>query len=116
MKKENELEKLFRANQNKYSERPSPAAWKELSRRLESHRSHQRSSFNPMIAAATIIALVGTIALLMLFSDNKKSKQYANNRPIELKELPSVAPDAKVKIMMEFTREYHERLSNPLGD
>lgn len=113
MKKENELEKLFRANQNKYAERPSPAAWKKLNRRLEQYK-RERSAFSPMVAAATIIAIVGIIALLTLFTGKKRNVQYADNRPMELRELPPVSPNAKIKVVMEFTREYHERLSNPL--
>ncbi len=115
MKKENKLDQLFRANQNRYAERPSPAAWQKLSSRLDQHK-RERSAFNPMVAAASIIALVGIIALLTLFAGKKSSIRYADNRPKELRALPPVAPDAKVKVVMEFTRTYHERLSNPLGD
>ncbi len=115
MKKDKKIDELFRANQHRYSERPSPAAWRELNRRLEENR-RKNPIFNPMAAAATIIAIVGIIALLTLFAGNKKSLHYADNRPQELKELTEVPNDARIKIVMEFTREYHDRLSNPLGD
>lgn len=114
MEKDKDLNKLFRANQNNYSERPSPAAWEKLNQRLENNR-RTHNSFRPMVAAASIIALVGIIALLMLFTNDKNTHPIAENRPKELKELPPVAPNEKVKIVMEFTRTHYDRLSNPLG-
>ena len=81
MEKDQKLFDLFRDNEHKLHEYPSADAWRRLEQRLDAHRRRRRIAvYRPIAMAATVILLVGMVALFTWVShtlDQEKSRTNA---------------------------------------
>ncbi len=118
--KKTDLEKLYRANQHKFSERPSKDAWTRLEHRLDDHygRRHNRrmNSQYPLAMVAALLILVvmiGSITILL----NKQQGSIFNSQSasIEFEEMPYEEVPS-VQEVIEFTKRYQERLAKPIEE
>lgn len=116
--KKTDLEKLYRANQHKFSEKPSREAWQRLERRLDDHYGRRRQRrFNrqhPMAMAATLLILIVMIGLITLLTDRKSSVK-GQHASVQFEEIQAGNAES-VKEVMEFTRRHQERLSKPIAE
>lgn len=88
MKSDKELFELFRKNQYRLNERPSPHAWKRLERKLDNHRNAHRAMLRRTLGmAASLAFLVFTLFLLTVPNREKDLSQHAT--PQFWEELPT---------------------------
>lgn len=61
----NNIEDLFRKNQDKLIEQPSARTWQQLERRLDDHRQRgRRTLYQQFAMAAAVLLLVGIVGFL----------------------------------------------------
>lgn len=109
-----DIDKLFRANQHKLTERPSHEAWQKLEHRLDRHRGRRRiRRQNHYAMVAALLFLIVMIGAISLFTNTKVKKQNAS---ILLEEVSSDFDSKEALKVIEFTRHHQERLAKPLTE
>lgn len=107
MKQEDKLSDLFRNNQHKLEEMPSPQSWDTLRKRLD-RRKRPRRSFTiynmfAMVAAAVGLVLIATMVFNL--PNPIKKKAYA------MQEIPNYPPELLQKAIDEHRfRTYHQEI------
>lgn len=121
MKANKDIFDLFRKNQHKLAERPSPIVWRRLERRLDAHqRRNQRSLYRQLSMAAGLLILLGFIALISL-STNKKSNDYlalanSENRHDHFEDLGQLEETTEFLKVVQFSQKIKDRKSNPISE
>lgn len=118
MKHQKDLFDLFRDNQHKLHEAPSPHTWRRLERRLDSRRRHRGArsrSFRLVSMAAALLLLAVITFLFSLVLDDRRSNLFAGN-DLELEELTYTEVDLSAYQIVEFTRRYTDRMANPIEE
>ncbi len=121
MKRQKDLFDLFRDNQHKLNEMPSPQAWRRLERRLDSRRRfprHDRQRWRPLMMAAALLLLAVITFLFSLVLENRRPAYLAANTeaPLPMEDLTFTDVDRSMLRAVEFTRKYQDRLSNPIEE
>ena len=115
MNRQRDLYELFREQQHKLEERPSLHTWRRLERRLDAHQRRGRLSlYRSLGMVAGVLALVAMIVLISIVVNQQQ--QYLTGTPQELEVLPSDESDATAYQVVEFTRQYKDRMSNPIEE
>ncbi len=108
---------LFRDNQHKLSERPSPQAWRRLERRLDAHKNRRSGSWfsSHLGMVAAIALLVVSITVISFLTNHKNEIQAAASEPVpaQLEELTASADQQEMLKVVEFSRRYQDRLAKP---
>ncbi|MDX1942709.1 MAG: DUF6265 family protein [Saprospiraceae bacterium] len=107
---------LFKENEQKLNEKPSPQAWRRLERRLDERRQYSKVSvFRQLGSIAALIALGGFVTLLaLLFEPSKKATFAAENyNPEPLEDSNTGTSGNKI---VEFIHQYQDRLSKPIAE
>ncbi|MEO1712031.1 MAG: DUF6265 family protein [Bacteroidota bacterium] len=84
--KPDNIDELFRANQHRLEEAPSPQAWKRLDRRLSDHRQTRIRTINPWrnwLSIAAGLALILGVASVLLFTQPPGDTMTAESVAIE---------------------------------
>lgn len=119
--KKTDIEKLYRANQHKFSERPSEDTWNRLERRLDQHygrRRHNRrmNKQYPIAMVAALLVLVIMIGTITVLVDNKQNSNLNGPQAsIEFEEIQNEEVKS-VQEVIEFTRQHQERLAKPISE
>lgn len=119
MKKQKTITALFREQQYKLNQRPAPRTWRRLEKRLDLHYNRGRNTlYRYVLAAAAVISIVAALSLLSTLFDNKPTDYLALNdrKPKLIEDLVYSDTDAKVYQVVEFTRQYRDRLANPVKE
>lgn len=119
MKRQKDLFDLFRENEQKLEEMPSPQAWRRLERKLDNRRRTSRRDkgrWQPMMMAAALLLLAVITFLFSLVLDQNKPAYLAVNEqnPLPMEELTYTDVDQGAMRAVEFTRKYQDRMSNPI--
>ncbi len=108
---------LFRDNQHKLSERPSPQAWRKLEQRLDAHKNrHRQSWFSSHLGmVAAILLLVVSITVISVLTNHKKEMQAGAVEavPSQMEQLTASADQQEILKVVEFSRRYQDRLAKP---
>ncbi len=119
MKKQKTIATLFREQQYKLNQRPSPRTWRRLEKRLDLHYKRGRNNlYRYVLVAAAVVAIVAALSLLSTLFDNKPTDYLVLNdrKPKLIEDLVYSDTDAKVYQVVEFTRQYRDRLANPVKE
>ncbi|MEN0006959.1 MAG: DUF6265 family protein [Bacteroidota bacterium] len=118
MKHHKDIFDLFRDNQHKLNERPSPEAWRRLERRLDNHRVRHRSAFQqPFGMVAAIVVLAVLVSILAFMLDRSSSRLLAvNGQPIPVENLIQSDVDVEALKVVEFTKQYQEEIAYPIRE
>ena len=118
MKRQKDIFDLFRENQSKLNERPSPQAWRRLESRLDAHRNRNRVSlYRQLFMVAAVIALVALTSLLTVLADKNQQQYQADNiYATEQLNAPAPAEQQEALKIAEFSRKSHDRMSNPIQE
>jgi hypothetical protein len=115
-----DIEKLFRANQHKYSEQPSPEAWNRLEHRLDDHfgrrRSRRMKPQRPMAMAAALAILIVMVGIITMLTADKKSIFINQQASIHFEDIKTTDNAENVMEVVEFTRRHKERLARPIAE
>lgn len=115
MNRQKNLFDLFRDSQHDLDERPGLQSWRRLERRLDAHQQRGRVSlYRSLGMVAGVLVLVAMIILLSLVIDQQR--EFLTGTPQQLEELPSSDSDATAYKIVEFTRTYQDRMSNPIEE
>lgn len=115
MKSDKELFELFRKNQYRLNERPSPNGWKRLERKLDNHRMRHRIAFRrTMSMVASLALLVAVLFLLTLPSQNTAISQRAT--PQFWEDLPSNSDNNEIKHLVELSHEYQRQMGQAIEE
>lgn len=110
--KQNNIDELFRANQHKLDQRPSPQAWKRLDRRLSEHREdqirhHRRNTwFNLRSIAAGLAILVTLSAVLLLLQTPTGGEKTATVQQLPYEELTPIPSATSSYPVLSADRDY----------
>lgn len=117
MKKQDNIVDLFRKNQHKLNERPSPQAWKKLERRLDQkNRGGKRPSasiyrlFMMMAAAIALVFFVVTLANMAEKNANLQAVVIPETIPNE------VATNSTVSAEQAFRNKHQELLTQSIEE
>jgi hypothetical protein len=118
--KKTDLEKLYRANQHKFSDRPSKDAWNRLERRLDDHygRRHnpRMNRQYPIAMVAALLILTVMIGSITIFLNNQQGSGInSQSASIEFEEIKNVEIKS-VQEVIEFTKRHQERLAKPIEE
>ena len=121
MKDKKDITELFKSNQDKLNRRPSKQAWRRLEARLEAHQSRNRLSFiRHLSMAAAVAALVALIFAVSIFMDQPQSNMALHETEeslhFVLEDLNQQDADEAALQVVEFTRHYQDRMSNPIEE
>lgn len=105
MKKERDIFDLFRENQHKLSQKPSPQTWQKLENRLNRRNLHSGMTSWFSIAAALLL-LVGVIGLLTLFANPQKQDLASSPVKPVLEDLQLSNHSQEMLQAVEFCRLY----------
>lgn len=109
-----DIDKLFRANQHKLTERPSSETWQKLEHRLDRHRGRRRMRRqNHYAMAAALLFLIVMIGVISLYTNGKIKRQSAS---IQLEEFSNDFDSKEALKVIEFTRHHQERLAKPIKE
>ena len=115
-----ELFNLFRDNQHKLDQKPSNQAWRRLESRLDAHQNRTRISFvNHLSMAAAIAALLALIFAISIFLDHGNHHNMAEREQqlnFVLEELDQRDADEGALKVVEFSRQYQDRMRNPIEE
>lgn len=116
MKPKKDIFQIFRENEHKLNQKPSPQAWRKLERRLDARRHQGRSTlYRHSAMAAGVLALVALISLIAVLVDQKTTPNYlAVNQPgpVHLEELTYTDVDMEALRVVEFTNQAVNRGAN----
>lgn len=119
--KKTDLEKLYRANQHKFSERPSRDTWNRLERRLDDHYGRKRNNRRmnkqyPVAMVAALLVLVVMVGTITVLLDQKPTSNV--NGPSAFIEFEEIQNEEfqSVKEVIEFTKRHQERLAKPIEE
>ncbi|MCH2083163.1 MAG: hypothetical protein MK226_12295 [Saprospiraceae bacterium] len=115
-----ELFNLFRDNQHKLDQKPSNQAWRRLESRLDAHQNRTRISFvRHLSMAAAIAALLALIFAISIFLDHGNHHNMAEREQqlnFVLEELDQRDADEGALKVVEFSRQYQDRMRNPIEE
>lgn len=115
-----ELFNLFRDNQHKLDQKPSNQAWRRLESRLDAHQNRTRISFvSHLSMAAAIAALLALIFAISIFLDHGNHHNMAEREQqlnFVLEELDQRDADEGALKVVEFSRQYQDRMRNPIEE
>ena len=118
MNRQKDIFNLFRENQHKLNERPSQQAWRRLERRLDAHRDRNRVSIYRHIAmVAAVVAIVALTSLIVvLVEKSQPGLQAVTDFDVEDLKLPDQDASREALMVVEYTRKYQDRMSNPIAE
>ena len=115
-----ELFDLFRDNQYKLNQRPSSQAWRRLESRLDTHQNRTRISFvRHLSMAAAVAALLALVFAISIFFDHNGHDDMAEREQqlnFVLEELDQRDADEGALKVVEFSRQYQDRMRNPIEE
>jgi len=109
MEDDNKLFDLFRENEHKLHEFPSNNAWRRLEQRLDAHRRRTRiAMLRPYAMAASLVLLVGMIALITWVSDTmQQERSQGDARFAQLEDLPPASGSDVYAQNLSLRYQYH---------
>ncbi len=122
MKQPKDIFDLFRDNQHKLEERPSPRTWDRLERRLDQHRQRPRRQFPRLFSlVAAVVGLVAMITVIsFMFRSVSSGDMAAADAPtaIFVVEDLNTSPENERGFydIVEFQNKYNDRLANPIRE
>lgn len=121
MNRQKDLFDLFRENQHKLDEAPSAHTWRRLERRLDNHhrRRRPRLAGSRMLSMAAALLLLAVITFLFSLIVEKRNPAYLalnQNRPLPMEDLTYTDVDRGAYQVVEFTRQYQDRLAKPIEE
>ncbi|MEM9916614.1 MAG: hypothetical protein AAF990_00885 [Bacteroidota bacterium] len=117
-----ELSELFRNNEHKLDETPSPQTWQRLERRLDARRAKSRQPIFRMYrlaaAVAALVVLVTAIALWLPSLNAKKQELAANAMtPQSWEFLHSDSNEDEVMYqIVQVSYQQHRQLDDPIAE
>ncbi len=114
MKQEDKLYDLFRKNQHKLEEMPSPQSWDKLKRRLDDRRN-PRPQFSIYRLFAMVAAAVGLVLLVAtVFNLPTPNRQQA----FVMEEMPNYPPEVLQKAVEahRFRTNHHQALQSSIEE
>lgn len=107
---------LFRDNQHKLHEKPSPRVWKQLERRLDGHkRRNHYSVYRTLAMVASVLALVAIITLLSLITESER-RDYLASTSLIVEDFDVLEENTETLRVFEFTKQQVDRLANPIAE
>lgn len=120
MKTQKDLFDLFRENQHKLDESPSPQTWRRLEKRLDTRRAARGSSiYRIMAMAAGVMLLIGVFSLLPAFDQSSVQDDVMalHTPPSEMEDLEKDAQvNENIIKVVEFSRQYQDRMGQPIEE
>lgn len=115
-----DVEKLFRANQHRFTEKPSKETWNRLESRLDDHfgrsRNRRLNRQRPIAMAAALLILIVMVGVISMLTDNQRSVSGTSPQAsIQFEEIHSDSDEQVVQVI-EFTRKHHDRLAKPISE
>ena len=116
MQRQPDLFDLFRNNQHKLTQRPSPHAWRRLERRLDRNSGVKRFSLlRQWSLAAAIVLLVGVVFLVTLMVDRRETHLAARDtQPVELEDLNP--RDGDLALLRQVTFAHQHQLGTTIQE
>jgi len=117
MKSDKDLFDLFRENEHKLTETPSPRAWDRLEQRLDSDtQKHQVSYYRQIAVAASMVALLAVAFVLATYLQPNNHNMAMNNTVL-LEDLGGYEDSEEGAYKaVEFIRKHKSRLANPVEE
>jgi len=85
MKPEKDIFDLFRENEHKLTQKPSPRAWERLESRMDARKSrHQVSSYRTIAWAACIVALLSVTLVMSTYIKSNTADSLAMVEPMPM--------------------------------
>ncbi len=109
MQRQPDIFDLFRNNQHKLTQQPSPYAWRRLERRLDRNAGVKRFSLlRQWGMAAAIVLLVGLVFLVILMVDQQETATLAAQRthPVQLEDLNPRDGDLALLRQVNFAHQH----------
>ncbi len=112
MKSDKEFFELFRKNQYKLNERPSPKTWQRLEKRLDNHYQRQR------FASRHTLSMVAALALLIVATFFLTIGPVASNEDYTTQFLEEVDQKAESDIqqLVDLSHRYQDRIREEIKE
>lgn len=114
MKQEDKIYDLFRKNQHKLEEMPSPQSWEKLRNRLEDRR-HTRPQLSIYRTFAMVAAAVGLVLIITTVFNPSTSVQ---KQAYKMEEIPNYPPEILQKAVEahRYRIDHHQALQEGIGE
>lgn len=105
---------LFREQQHQLDASPSPRAWRNLERRLGSHRRRNRLSIVRNLSMAAALLLIAVVAVVFTFSVDGEHENRINQSPIAAESLQTdqVRAAEEIRLAVSAQRAEQQRRSS----
>ena len=110
-----DISAVFRENEYKLHEPPSPKSWHRLERKLDAHRRRNRVSlYRSLAMVAGVLILVVMITLFSLVA----SRQFnlLSDRPASIESLPPAEGELKARQIVSYSKVYADLATNPVTE
>lgn len=114
------LFQLFRDNQHKLNQTPSPRTWQRLEQRLDAYQPKRRFSlYRTLGMAAAVLALVVLVSLISLLAGGRDNRFLASNgkaAPSALEDLRHTDADPYELQTVKITQQAQQQLRRPISE
>jgi hypothetical protein len=108
---------LFRDQQHRMNEAPSPRAWRNLESRLDSHRRRNRLSLVRNLSMAAALLLLAVIAVVLSLSIDSVTFKRVNRGPIAAEALNANQAEAAEELRLAVSAQQAEQQRrNPIHE
>ena len=120
MTRKKDLFQLFRDNQHKLNQAPSPRTWQRLEQRLDAYQPKRRFSlFRTLSMAAAVLVLVVLVSLISLLAGGRDNRFLASNgkaAPSALEDLRHTDADPYELQTVKITQQAQQQLRRPISE